>query len=232
MSSRRTEILKELRLAPFWSERKKKLTSKIVKLSNLSITKGDERKFQILKSDWTELEEEVTTCASCSLFQRHTRTSLRTGDKGVNWLYISSMPDVEEGIQGEPCIIGPTGQLLDNVLRAISLEQNYNVYIADIVKSKSSSYKKLNYSAFLQCESFLIRQIELIQPKIIIALGKFIAQSLLNTTMSFDSLRGKLHIYSGIPLVVTYHPSYLLEMQYDKKKVWEDLCFAKNIIQN
>tara|TARA_B100000686_G_scaffold190009_1_gene196669 strand:- start:3318 stop:3848 length:531 start_codon:yes stop_codon:yes gene_type:complete len=129
-------------------------------------------------------------------------------------------------LQSDPCV-GPAGKLLDNMLKAISLERGHNVYITNL-----ASYKELDYDGVPQCEPFLARQIELIRPSIIIALGMVVAQSLLNTVASFDSLRGKLHEYSGIPLIVTYHPSHLLEMQPDKEKVWKDLCFAKYIIKN
>ena len=228
--SRSQEILKELRLAPLWRHRIEDTVSSIVKTPSSSVIKKEDRSFQILHSDWAQLKENVTGCTSCSLNQNRVKAVFGIGDKNADWLFVGDVPSVEEDIQGKP-FIGPSGKLLDNMLEAISLKRDNNIYIANIVKCRPPGNRNLDHSEALQCEPFLIRQIELIRPKLIIALGEIAAQNLLGTSSTIDSLRGRLHEYSGIPLIVTYHPAYLLRMQSDKEKVWEDLCFARNIMQ-
>ena len=229
MSVRSQEILKELGLIQLWRHREEDPVSSIAKVSNSSITKTDDRRFQILHSDWAQLKANVASCTSCSLCQDRTKTVFGVGDKNANWLCVGEAPGVEEDVQGEP-FVGPAGKLLDNMLEAISLKRGKNIYIANIVKCRPLGDRNPDHSEALQCEPFLTRQIELIRPKIIIALGKFAAQNLLSTSATVASLRGKLHEYSGIPLIVTYHPAYLLRIQSDKAKVWQDLCFARNIM--
>lgn len=231
MSIRRQEILKELGLIPLWRYREKNLISNITKLSNSSVTKRDNRRSQILRSDWVQLKTSVANCTSCSLCHARTRTVFGVGDENANWLFVGEAPGIEEDIQGEP-FIGPSGKLLDNMLEAINLKRGKNIYIANIVKCRPSGNRNPDHDEAQQCEPYLTRQIELIRPKLIIVLGKIAAQNLLNTSATIASLRGKLHEYSGIPLIVTYHPAYLLRIQPDKAKVWEDLCFARNIMQN
>jgi len=230
MSVRSQEILKELGLIPLWRHREKDPISSIAKASNSSVTKTDDRRFQILHSDWAQLKANVASCTSCSLCQDRTKTVFGAGDENANWLFVGEAPGVEEDIQGEP-FVGPAGKLLDNMLEAISLKRGKNIYIANIVKCRPPGNRNPDHSEALQCEPFLTRQIELIRPKLIIALGRIAAQNLLSTSATIASLRGKLHEYSGIPLIVTYHPAYLLRIQPDKAKVWQDLCFARNIMQ-
>lgn len=230
MNARRQEMLKELGLMPLWRHRENEQISSIVKVSNLSVTEKDERRFRISHSDWAQLKVNVASCTSCSLCQDRTKTVFGVGDEDANWMCVGEAPGLEEDIGGEP-FIGPAGKLLDNMLEAISLKRGKNIYIANIVKCRPPGNRNPEYSEVQQCEPFLARQIELIKPKLIIALGKVAAQNLLNTNATIASLRGKLHEYSGIPLIVTYHPAYLLRIQPDKAKVWKDLCFAKNIMQ-
>jgi len=230
MSVRSQEILKELRLMPLWRHRVKDSVSSIEEVSNSSVTKKNDRNFQILHSDWAQLKANVAGCTSCSLCQDRTKTVFGVGDKNANWLCVGEAPSAEENIQGKP-FIGPAGKLLDNMLETVSLKRGNNIYITNIVKCRPPGDRNPDHSETLQCEPFLIRQIELIRPKLIIALGEIAAQTLLSTSAAIDSLRGKLHEYSGIPLIVTYNPAYLLRIQSDKAKVWQDLCFARNIMQ-
>jgi uracil-DNA glycosylase len=213
-----------------WRHRIEDTVSSIVKTPSSFVTKIEDRKFQILHSDWAQLKEKVVGCTSCSLSQNRVKAVFGIGDKNADWLFVGDEPSVEENIQGKP-FIGPSGELLDNMLEAVSLKRDNNIYIANIVKCRPPSNRNLDHSEALQCEPFLIRQIELIRPKLIIALGEIAAQNLLGTNSTIDSLRGRLHEYSGIPLIVTYHPAYLLRIQSDKEKVWEDLCFARNIMK-
>ena len=230
MSTRRQEILEELELMPIWHFRENEQMTSIEKVSSLSDTKKDERRFRILHSNWAQLKANVARCTSCSLCQDRTKTVFGIGDENANWLCVGEAPGVEEDIRGEP-FIGPAGKLLDNMLEAINLKRGKNIYIANIVKCRPPGNRNPDNIEIKQCEPFLTRQIELIKPKLIIALGKVAAQNLLGTSATISSLRGKLHEYSGIPLIVTYHPAYLLRKQPDKAKAWEDLCFAKNIMQ-
>ena len=132
--------------------------------------------------------------------------------------------------RGEP-FVGPAGKLLDNMLEAINLKRGKNIYITNIVKCRPPDNRNPESSEAQQCEPYLTRQIELVKPKLIIALGRIAAQNLLKTSSTIASLRGTLHEYLGIPLIVTYHPAYLLRKQPDKAKVWEDLCFARDTMQ-
>ncbi len=229
MSVRSQEILKELRLRPLWRHRVEEPNS-IAKTPNSSVTKKEDRNFHISHLDWAQLKENVASCTSCSLCQNRVKAVFGISDKNADWLFVGDVPSVEEDIQGEP-FIGPSGKLLDNMLEAVSLKRDNNIYIANIVKCRPPGNRNLDHSEALQCEPFLIRQIELIKPKLIIALGEIAAQNLLGTNSAIDSLRGRLHEYSGVPLIVTYHPAYLLRIQSDKEKVWQDLCFARNIMQ-
>lgn len=230
MSTRRQEIFEELGLTPFWHHKENDPSSNVIKVTNLSVTKEYSRRLQILDMNWDQLKETVASCTSCSLCQARTKTVFGVGDENANWLCVGEAPGAEEDIRGEP-FIGPAGKLLDNMLEAINLKRGKNVYIANIVKCRPPENRNPDHSEAQQCEPYLTRQIELIRPELIISLGKIAAQNLLNTNASIASLRGKLHEYYGIPLIVTYHPAYLLRMQADKAKAWEDLCFARNIMQ-
>ena len=230
MSVRSQEILKELGLTPLWRHRVEETVNNIAKTPSSSVTKKEDRNFHILHFDWAQLEENVAGCTSCSLCQDRTKTVFGAGDKNADWLFIGDVPSTEEGAQGEP-FVGPSGELLDNMLKVVSLKKDNNIYIANIVKCSPLGNRNLDHSEAPECEPFLMRQIELIKPKLIIALGEIAAQNLLGTSATIDSLRGRLHEYSGVPLIVTYHPAYLLRIQPDKKKVWQDLCFARDIMQ-
>ncbi|TFH12533.1 MAG: uracil-DNA glycosylase [Nitrosomonadales bacterium] len=228
--ARRKEILNELGLIPLWRTRNNNFASSMTQVSSSAVDTTNNRHFQIFNSDWDQLKASVASCTVCSLCQARTQTVFGVGDKNADWLCVGEAPGREEDIKGEP-FVGPAGKLLDNMLEAINLKRGKNVYIANIVKCRPPDNRDPDHSEAQQCEPYLTRQIELIKPKLIIALGKVAAQNLLNTGATITSLRGKLHEYSGIPLIVTYHPSYLLRIQSDKAKVWEDLCFARNTMQ-
>lgn len=229
MSIRRQEIFKELRLTPFWHHKDNRVISSI-KQASRSITETADRRYQILHSDWAQLKENVVSCTSCPLCQDRTKAVFGTGDEHANWLFVGEAPGMEEDIQGEP-FVGSAGKLLNNMLEAINLSRSKNLYITNIVKCRPPGNRNPEFTEMSNCEPFLTRQIELIRPKLIIALGRIAAQNLLNTNATIASLRGKLHKHSGIPLIVTYHPAYLLRKPHDKAKVWEDLCFVRNIMQ-
>jgi DNA polymerase len=174
---------------------------------------------------WDELERSVEGCIACPLCESRTRTVFGTGDRNADWLCVGEGPGAQEDATGEP-FVGQAGKLLDNMLAAISLKRGLNVYIANVVKCRPPGNRNPTLQEANQCEPYLVRQIELIKPKLIVALGKVAAQNLLRTDASIGSLRGRLHRYSGIPVIVTYHPAYLLRTLPAKAKAWEDLCFA------
>jgi DNA polymerase len=230
MSARREEIFKELGLIPLWRTRKNFQTSNLSQVPSPPVAAMNDRRLQILHSNWAQLKISVARCGACSLCQARNKTVFGVGDENADWLCVGEAPGVEEDTKGEP-FVGLAGKLLDNMLEAINLKRGKNIYITNVVKCRPPGNRNPGPSEAQQCEPYLARQIELIKPKLIIALGKVAAHNLLNTGATIASLRGKLHEYSGIPLIVTYHPAYLLRIQTDKAKVWEDLCFARKIMQ-
>ncbi len=175
--------------------------------------------------DWTGLREAVAACTACALHQRRKQAVLGVGDEKADWLIVGEGPGAEEDARGEP-FVGPAGKLLDNMLAAIGLKRGENVYIANVVKCRPPGNRTPSTEEAEACAPFLDRQIELLRPRLIIALGKVAAQRLLGIEGTLGSMRATVHEYRGIPLVVTYHPAYLLRNMTDKSKAWEDLCFA------
>jgi len=147
------------------------------------------------------------------------------GDEQAEWLFVGEGPGAEEDARGEP-FVGQAGKLLDNMLAAIGLKRGDNVYIANVVKCRPPGNRNPEPAEANACEPYLSRQIALIKPRLIIALGKVATQNLLGTEATIASLRGRAHAWRGTPLIVTYHPAYLLRNLTDKAKAWEDLCFA------
>lgn len=180
--------------------------------------------------DWPALQRAVAACTACGLHQGRNKTVFGVGDLRADWLFVGEGPGAEEDAQGEP-FVGQAGQLLDNMLAAIALKRGSNVYIANIVKCRPPGNRNPQAEEAQACAPYLQRQIALIQPKLIIALGKVAAVNLLGRDASIASLRGSVHDYRGIPLIVTYHPAYLLRTLTDKAKAWEDLCFAVTTMQ-
>lgn len=180
--------------------------------------------------DWPALKSCVAACTACALHKTRNKTVFGVGDEHAEWLFVGEGPGADEDAQGEP-FVGQAGKLLDNMLAAINLKRDANVYIANIVKCRPPGNRNPQPDEAQACAQYLKRQIELIRPKLIIALGKVAAVNLLGRDASIASLRGSVHDCHGIPLVVTYHPAYLLRTLPDKAKAWEDLCFAVNTMQ-
>jgi len=189
-----------------------------------SIEQG--RSASIMQMDWPSLQACVSTCQACNLAQTRTQTVFGVGDPNADWLIVGEAPGAEEDRKGEP-FVGQAGKLLDNMLAAIQLKRGSNVYIANVLKCRPPENRDPHGEEVVQCDPFLKRQVELIKPRLIIALGKFAAQSLLASDATVTSMRGKLHDYHGVPVIVTYHPAYLLRNLPDKAKAWEDLCLAR-----
>ena len=236
--TRRKDILKELGLTPLWRARTEvhgrasaeKAEAAVEPISDLHVDAKEDRRAQILRMGWDELKASVEGCIACPLFQSRTRTVFGIGDKNADWLYVGEGPGAQEDATGEP-FVGQAGKLLDNMLAAIDLKRGQNVYIANIVKCRPPDNRAPTSHEAHQCEPYLARQIELMKPRLIIALGKVAAENLLHTDANLGSLRGRLHQHSGIPVIVTYHPAYLLRTLPAKAKAWEDLCFARRTME-
>ena len=179
---------------------------------------------------WPELRAAVAGCTACALCERRTQTVFGVGHERAHWMVVGEAPGEHEDRQGEP-FVGKSGQLLDNMLRAVGLARNEGpaetrVYIANAVKCRPPGNRNPAPEELAACEGFLIRQVQLVQPKIILAMGRFAVQSLLRSTEPIGRLRGKVHRYRGVPLIVTYHPAYLLRNLDEKARAWDDLCLA------
>jgi uracil-DNA glycosylase len=183
-------------------------------------------------TQWQQLLEEVRGCTLCPLHATRTQGVLGVGPKRADWLVIGEAPGAEEDRRGEP-FVGAAGQLLDAMLRAIGLDRLTNVYIANVLKSRPPNNRDPKPEEVEACLPYLVRQIALLQPKIMLAVGRIAAQNLLGTDAPLGRLRGRVHHFGErqTPLVVTYHPAYLLRTPADKRKAWEDLKFARSVYQ-
>jgi len=195
----------------------------------LGIPGHDDRAGRILRMDWQQLKAAVPQCRACALSASRTNTVFGVGDENADWLVVGEAPGAEEDARGEP-FVGQAGRLLDNMLASIGLKRGANVYIANVLKCRPPGNRNPERTEVEQCSPYLQRQIELIRPKLIVAMGRFAVQTLLDTDASIGSLRGRVHRYRGVPLIVTYHPAYLLRSLHEKAKAWEDLCFAKRTL--
>ena len=188
---------------------------------------SDATRSEIATLDWDPLAERVASCTQCRLCEKRTNTVFGVGDREADWMLIGEAPGENEDRLGEP-FVGQAGKLLDNMLRALSLARGENVYIANVIKCRPPGNRNPEPDEVVRCEPYLQRQVALVKPKIIVALGRFAAQSLLKTDGSIASLRGRVHEYEGVPVIVTYHPAYLLRSLHDKAKAWADLCLARD----
>jgi uracil-DNA glycosylase len=179
---------------------------------------------------WDALAQAVASCRACKLCEGRTNTVFGVGDRQADWLIVGEAPGEHEDRRGEP-FVGQAGKLLDNMLKALGLDRDSKVYIANVLKCRPPGNRNPQPEEVAQCEPFLRRQVQLLQPKIILAVGRFAVQSLLGTTEAIGKLRGRVHQYSGVPVVVTYHPAYLLRNLQDKAKAWADLCFAQELLR-
>ncbi|WP_454721336.1 MULTISPECIES: uracil-DNA glycosylase [Cupriavidus] len=189
---------------------------------------GGSREAVIAGLDWAGLETRVSGCTDCGLCGRRTQTVFGVGDRQAEWMLVGEAPGENEDKQGEP-FVGVAGKLLDNMLAAVGLARGRNVFIANVLKCRPPGNRNPEPDEVAQCEPYLRRQIALVQPRLIVVLGRFAAQSLLRTTTPIGKLRGSVHSYEGIPVVVTYHPAYLLRTLSDKARAWEDLCLAREV---
>jgi uracil-DNA glycosylase len=245
---RREEMLREMGISPLWHLRAaaqgqamaEPVVETVAPVAPV-LTAAEPRPAPVLAGsgdaagvagmDWPALKSCVANCTACALHKTRNKTVFGVGDERADWLLVGEGPGADEDAQGEP-FVGQAGKLLDNMLAAINLRRGTNVYIANIVKCRPPGNRNPQPDEAQACSAYLKRQIELIRPKLIIALGKVAAVNLLGRDATISSLRGSVHDCRGIPLIVTYHPAYLLRTLPDKAKAWEDLCFAVNTMQH
>jgi DNA polymerase len=187
---------------------------------------------------WAELREAVAGCRACALCEKRTQTVFGVGAAQAQWMVVGEAPGEQEDREGEP-FVGAAGQLLDRMLAALQLTRaaeagtppSQQVYIANTLKCRPPGNRNPTPEELAKCEPFLVRQIELLKPRLILAMGRFAVQALLRSDEPIGRLRGRVHHYQGVPLVVTYHPAYLLRNLPEKAKAWDDLCFAAEVFE-
>ena len=215
MTLAREHRLNALGLLPVWRRRKAVSAADAVSAHPPAMADG-----------WTALEAEIRACTRCPLHATRHNAVPGGGDPQADWLIVGEAPDAEEDGQGAP-FVGQAGQLLDAMLAAIGLKRGEKVYITHLLKSHPPANRDPAPDEIMACLPYLERQIALIQPRIILVLGRFAAQTLLGADIPVDRLRGQVHTYQGVPLVVTYHPAYLLRTPVDKGRAWADLLLAR-----
>ena len=192
---------------------------------------GSRRSERIAALEWRDFAADVDACTACGLARTRKKSVPGVGDIHAEWLFVGEAPGSEEDARGEP-FVGQAGKLLDNMLAALGMKRGENVHIANVLKCRPPNNRTPEPREIEACRPYLDRQIALIRPKLIVALGKSAATTLLDTDASIASLRGRVHRYGGVPLVVTYHPAYLLRNLPDKEKAWEDLLFARRTLRS
>ena len=187
------------------------------------------REVRIAQLPWEAFAADVDACTACGLHRTRHRSVPGVGDRAAEWLFVGEAPGAEEDARGEP-FVGQAGRLLDNMLAALGLARGRNVYIANVLKCRPPNNRTPEATEAAACRPYLERQVALLRPKLIVALGKSAASLLLSTDATIASLRGRVHRYRGVPLVVTYHPAYLLRSLPDKARAWEDLLLARRTV--
>ena len=199
---------------------------------------ADARAASIEHLDWPALREAVAACQACELHRTRRQPVFGVGHERAHWMVVGEAPGEQEDLQGEP-FVGAAGELLERMLAALALRravqgpepEAQRVFIANTLKCRPPRNRNPQPEELQACEPFLVRQIALLQPRVILAMGRFAIQSLLQSGEPVGKLRGRVHRYRGVPLVVTYHPAYLLRNPADKARAWDDLCLAAQVAQ-
>ena len=232
----RDDILLEMGLAPVWrlrAVRDRGAGASEADAAHSRATAAPEsgsREARIAALEWRDFAADVDACTACSLYRGRKKSVPGVGDPDADWLFVGEGPGAEEDLKGEP-FVGQAGKLLDNMLAALGLARGANVYIANVVKCRPPGNRTPEPAETAACRPYLDRQIALLRPRIIVALGKCAATTLLDVDATIGSLRGRVHRYGGVPLIVTYHPAYLLRNLPDKAKAWEDLLLARRTLE-
>jgi len=185
--------------------------------------------------DWPALRAAVAGCRACTLCEARRQTVFGVGHERAHWMIVGEAPGEQEDLQGEP-FVGPAGRLLDAMLAALALTRApappaRQVYITNTLKCRPPGNRNPQPDELERCLPYLARQIALVRPRIVLALGRFAVQALLGSDEPIGRLRGRVHRYQGLPLVVSYHPAYLLRQPADKAKAWADLCLAAELAE-
>jgi DNA polymerase len=251
LNTKNEAVLRELNLYPLWVRRAAPVTEAAVAVAEerpesestevateavtrRTVTAGAEPVTDcgtgVIPTDvgslgWNELKQNVFACTACKLRAGCTQTVFGVGDEQAEWLFVGEGPGADEDERGEP-FVGQAGKLLDSMLAAIKLKRGSNVFIANVVKCRPPENRTPEAEEIAVCLPYLQQQIALLKPKLIVALGKTAATTLLGRDATLGSLRGTVHDYQGYPMIVTYHPAYLLRSPAEKAKAWQDLCFA------
>jgi DNA polymerase len=234
---RREDMLRELGLLPTWRLRAvyqpagSATGAADASSGEPAAPSADWRRSRIATLDMPALVADIAQCTACALCRTRRNTVPGVGDVHAQWMFVGEAPGADEDVQGEP-FVGMAGQLLDNMLAALGLDRTQNVYIANVLKCRPPNNRDPEPLEAEACAAYLDRQIELIGPRLIVALGRSAACRLLGIDAPVGGLRNRVHRYRGTPLVVTYHPAYLLRTPGDKAKVWEDLLFARGVLRN
>jgi uracil-DNA glycosylase len=196
---------------------------------------GEGARSDIASLDWPALRATVSQCRACALCESRTQTVFGVGHERARLMIVGEAPGENEDLQGEP-FVGQSGKLLDNMLKAIGLARTATtpeqaVFICNTVKCRPPRNRNPDAAEIARCAPFLERQIELVQPKLLLAMGRFAVQALLGSDEAVGRLRGRVHDRRGVPLVVTYHPAYLLRTLADKARAWDDLCLAASVLE-
>jgi uracil-DNA glycosylase len=239
----RDVILREIGLVPIWRTREQ---SKFVETSESAIERDaapataavaeathvaldpKERAARIASLDWDALNADIALCTACKLCKTRTNTVPGVGSRSPQWMVIGEGPGENEDKHGEP-FVGRAGQLLDQMLAAVGMSRKKNVFIANVVKCRPPGNRDPEAGEIAACAPYLDRQIALAQPKLFLAVGKFAGQHVLNTDATVGAMREKPGLRGGVPVVVTYHPAYLLRAPQEKSKTWTDLVAAKRL---
>jgi uracil-DNA glycosylase family 4 len=254
MSLSRKQMLDEMGLSPQWQMRERPPVAReatpaaappgaaqqpdspplVSETAASSPPGGVQRAAEIARFEWDQLRLSIAACRACGLCARRKQAVPGVGDETASWLFIGEGPGAEEDAKGEP-FVGQAGKLLDAMLAAIALRRGKDVYIANAVKCRPPANRTPEDAEMAACAPYLKRQIALIAPKLIILLGRAAVQAVLGEEGSLASLRGKTLTYRDgeqtIPVLVTYHPAYLLRTLPDKAKAWEDLCRARALMR-
>jgi DNA polymerase len=251
----RDDVLRELRLAPLWQLRARAGLGALESATAAPVGAlaqaapptapaapagrppspsaapgAADRAVRIAALGWSEFAADVDACTACKLCKTRNRSVPGVGDTQADWLFVGEAPGSEEDAKGEP-FVGQAGRLLDNMLAALGLARSQRVYIANVLKCRPPGNRTPEPLEVAACLPYLDRQIALIRPRLIVALGRSAATALLDVDATIASLRGRVHRYQDVPLVVTYHPAYLLRNLADKSKAWEDLLLAQRTIR-
>ena len=224
---RKEQIIEALGLYPLWVSKDRSIANAICTDINEIVNK--QRPKTCFDNDHNLIEKDIINCKSCVLHRERAKVVVGEGVLGADWFIVGEAPGAEEDSSGQP-FVGAAGKLLDAMLEAISVNRKKNAYISNIVKCRPPKNRNPSKEECLECRPYLDRQLDLVSPKIILAMGRIASNSILGIDKTIMSLRGEIHDYKNIPVIVTYHPAYLLRSPIEKAKAWVDLCFATEVL--